>query len=188
MARRKNTKEIMVDASTIVVKDIIAQGKNAPIELRVAAVAILKNTIGEVQGDLSQLKRIEEEVSHGIETTEYDSLIKKMISDGILSSDDEKPVFVIKGKDGSKMTVTMSAGHDDQFEVDPSISAKSTLDIIPDQYKKVNITLDKKAIEADFNAGVLPTSIARFCSKNPIDITKLKVAVQPKEKTEGGTK
>ena len=131
--------------------------------------------------DLGDLKETNKMIAQTIESTEYDSIIKNLVDTGLLSSESESPEFVIKAKDGTKIAVTMSGAHDDQFEVDTSLAAKSTLDMVPDQYKKVSITLDKKAMEADFNAGVLPSALKRFCSKNPVDITKLKVAFVKEE-------
>lgn len=179
---RKTTKEIKVDASKLSVKEIIEKGENAPIELRVAAIAILKDKIAQVQGDLTQLKNIESMVSSSIETVSYDDHVEEMIKSGLLGGTWEKPVFSIKTKEGSGIKVTMTGAKEDKFSIDPALSTKSTLSIVPEAYKNVSVTLNKKAIEGDYNAGILPETLKRYCSKEPIDITKLRISLVKEEK------
>jgi hypothetical protein len=187
MAKRKIKKQLVVDASTISVKDIadkVKAGAEVPVELRVAAIALIRKTVAEVEADLRKLEQTDEAISRGIKGATYDSIIDGLIRDGRLESVDEKPEFIIIAKDKTKVKVGLSSRHDDQFEVDPSLAAKSTLDLVPDQYKKVNITLNKAAIEADFNSGSLPVTLKRFCSKNPVDITKISVTIVKDTKEE----
>ena len=83
-----------------------------------------------------------------------------------------------------KVRVTLSAGTDSGFEVLKELSDKAKLDddIIPDKYKKKNVTLDKAALEADFTDGTLPTVLKGYCSVCPTEITKLrKTTVKEKE-------
>ena len=186
MAKRKTKKEIVLEASSISVGEItnkLKEGAEVPVELRVAAVALLRKTEAEVKADLRRLEKTDDVISRGIEGTTYDSIIDSLIRDGRLESVDEKPEFIVIARDKTKIKVTLSNRHDDQFEVDPSLAAKATLDLVPDQYKKVNITLNKAAIEADFNSGTLPATLKRFCSKNPVDITKMSVTI-PKDTKE----
>ena len=177
----KNKKEIRIDGSTLSVKEIVEKGENAPLTSKIAAMAILKEKIEQVQGDLSQLKKIEEMVSADIETTGYNVHIDELVKDGELTSKEQKPIFFIKTKPGAEIKVTMCEGKDERFKIDSSLSAKATLDIIPDRYKNVSVTLNKKAIEGDYNAGILPETFKSYCSKSPIDITKIKVTIDKKK-------
>lgn len=188
MARRKYPVEMTVDSREISVKEILKQGKGAPYEHRIAAIAILKNTINKLTGDLSQLKGLYENVYDDITTTDYDiiaeDLRKKIASTGSYVPSDATPVLKIIEKDGTILTASLKSGKDDRFEIDGALGAKATLDMIPDKYKKVNITLDKKVIETDFNTGTLPEMLKRFCSKDPISTTKITVTVDTTASTD----
>lgn len=188
MARRKYPVEMTVDSREISVKEILKQGKGAPYEHRIAAIAILKNTINKLTGDLSQLKGLYENMYDDITTTDYDiiaeDLRKKIASTGSYVPSDATPVLKIIEKDGTILTASLKSGKDDRFEIDGALGAKATLDMIPDKYKKVNITLDKKVIETDFNTGTLPDMLKRFCSKDPISTTKITVKIDATAPTE----
>jgi hypothetical protein len=180
MAARKKTTEIKVDASALNVNEILERGDEAPISLRLAAVAILRWTIAKITSELSNIKIAEELASRGIEQTKYKDVLHRLVMEGELASEEEKPVFnfSLGDKDDTTVVINMAGSVDEQFEVDPAIAAKSTLDLIPDAYKKVSTTLNKKAIEADLKAGKLPPLIASFCSRNPIEVTNLKVSIK----------
>jgi len=187
MARRKYPVEMTIDSREISVKEILKQGKGAPYEHRIAAIAILKNTINKLTGDLSQLKGLYENVYDDITTTDYDTIAAdlrgKIASTGTYVPSDATPVLKIIEKDGTVLTASLKSGKDDRFEIDGSLGAKATLDMIPDKYKKVNITLDKKVIETDFNKGDLPEMLKRFCSKDPISTTKITIKIDESAST-----
>lgn len=181
MAKRRYPVEMTIDSREISVKKILKQGKGAPYEHRIAAIAILKNTINKLTGDLAQLKGLYENVYDDITTTDYETIAAdlrgKIASTGSYVPSDATPVLKIIEKDGTILTASLKSGKDDRFEVDGSLGAKATLDMIPDKYKKVNITLDKKVIETDFNSGDLPEMLKRFCSKDSIPTTKITIKI-----------
>lgn len=176
MAKKKTI--INVNESEFSVKDTIMRGKDAPLEHRIAARVKVKKLIDKLSGDLSQLKMVYEELGNNIETTPYEENVRELVKRGVLYSESEVPAFEFSTKDGGVYSISMTGGVDEQFEIDPSLSAKSVLDGLEERYKKISVTLDKKVIESEFNAGTLPKTLKAFCQKNPIDITKLRVTTK----------
>ena len=181
-------KRIDFNAKDLKIGELLDQGVNAPLVQRVAAVVVLKGTIKKVQEDLNYLKECYDKIADGIITTEYEKNINNLKAVGLLNKTtwiEEKPEFHIIDKEGKESIVTMRKGTDDQFEIDAGLAAKSTLDVIPDRYKKVSTVLDRAAIKGDFMSGALPKTMERFCSKDPISITKMTIkAVGEKEEEE----
>ena len=174
---KKVTKTITVNETDINVGEIIKQGADAPLAAQIAVKTLLEDQI-------AQLKAVVEVMDSKIKGNPYEATVKKLIADGVLDSESETPVIEVHTKYGDKVRVTLSAGTDSGFEVLKELSDKAKLDddIIPDKYKKRNVTLDKAALEADFTDGTLPIVLKGYCSVCPTEITKLrKTTVKEKE-------
>lgn len=167
-------KEIIVQEKDINVSDIVKMGDGAPVELQVAAWCILKDTIEKLKDNVSQLTTVCGAVEGRVTSKKYEDVMKRLVDEGKIWSVDDKAVFKVTTKDGGVINVSMSAGVDKRFEIDPALSAKSTMDIIPEKYKKVSVTLDKAAIEGDYDEGLLPDLLKSYCNKAPVDIIKLR--------------
>ncbi len=177
---------ISVNENDFSVKDVILKGADAPLEHRIGAMIKLKNTIDKINGELAQLKVVYEEVSNSVTTTSYEDNVKSLVQRGLIWNTDYKPVFEFNTNDGGVYSVNIGQGIDECFSIDPHLSQKAVLDSLDERYKKVSTTLDKAVVKSEFESGALPASISMFCSKNPVEITKLRtsVKVQPTVKDE----
>lgn len=186
---RKKTYELEINTKEFKVSDILNKGSEAPLELRIASLAILKSSIAEMSGELAKWKGVYETLCNEITTSSFEKTNEKLreayeARTGLWVSEDCSPKILIKTKDGSTMKVTVKAGVDKRFEINSALKGKAVLDLIPNEYKTVSVALNKKAIEADFDKGSLPELLRRYCSSAPIDITKLSISLGNKEEEE----
>lgn len=169
--KSKLVETIAVSEADIRLGEIIRMGTEAPVELRIAAQVLLEDQI-------AQLKSVNDVLKEQIRSTKYDDVVSKLISEGKLPSDSYKPAIEITTKLGDVIKVSLTGDIDAGFEISKEMSDKDILDsVVPDKYKKISTTLDKKAIEADFDAGTLPDVLKSYCSKTPVEITKLRKSI-----------
>ena len=176
---RKIKRVISVNEKDFSVRDVIEKldkGDQVPLEYQVAALVKLQRTTAKFAQELKELEIFEDELKNRITTKKYSDHIEGLYSSGRIYSKEEKPIIEITNKDGSIYSVTLSEGVDDNFCINPSLSSKSVLDSLEEKYKKVSVSLDKKVIKSEFEAGILPASLSMFVSKEPIDITKLRIS------------
>lgn len=176
---RKIKRVISVNEKDFSVRDVIEKldkGDQVPLEYQVAALVKLQRTTAKFAQELKELEIFEDELKNRITTKKYSDHIEGLYSSGKIYSKEEKPIIEITNKDGSVYSVTLSEGVDDNFCINPSLSSKSVLDSLEEKYKKVSVSLDKKVIRSEFEAGTLPASLSMFVSKEPIDITKLRIS------------
>lgn len=180
---KKTNKIIKINTDSINVKEIIEKGDKATLEERVGAAVVVKYTLDQIAAEKSQAEAIYNLLASSITSVPFGDNLDKLLSSGAISYPaSEKPVFEVSDSKGVLATAYINEGNDDQFKIDPALSVKATLDkIVPEQYKKVNITLNKSAVEKDYNAGTLPKPLAVFCSKDPIEITKLIIKATKEE-------
>ncbi len=168
---KKISEIVSVKETDLNVGEVIKKGAEAPIEQQVAVLAIIEDQI-------AQLKPVIEKLKEDIRSTKYDDLVEKLVDEGKLSSKDSKPVVEITTKLGDVIKVTISSDVDNGFSVSKELSEKEILEsLVPDKYKKTTVSLDKKAVEADFDAGTLPDILKGYVSKTPVEITKLKKSI-----------
>lgn len=168
---KKISEIVSVKETDLKVGEVVKKGAEAPIEQQVAVLVVIEDQI-------AQLKAVSEKLKEGIRSTKYDDLVEKLVDEGKLSSKDSKPVVEITTKLGDVIKVTISSDVDNGFSVSKEMSEKEILEsLVPDKYKKTTVSLDKKAIEADFDAGTLPDILKGYVSKTPVEITKLKKSI-----------
>lgn len=167
-------KKCIVDVkeTEISVKEVIKIGEEAPIDQRIGAWVILKDTYEKLTEDASQIKVLLSALESGITDKPFDVMIERLKKDGKIG-EGEKPVFRVETKSGEAVEVHVNASVDKRFEIDPSLSTKAALGLVPDEYKKVSVTLDKKVIQNSFEDGTLPEFMRKLCSSAPIDTVKL---------------
>ena len=170
MAARKNKQIIKLNEEDLNVKDIL-KNENSPTEQLIAAQIILEDQI-------ESLKAAASIVEGKIKGKKFKDVVTDMSTRGVITTyawQETSPIVEITTKYGDTITVTLAKGEDAGFTVDKKLSDKATLDsIVPDRYKKVSTLLDKKMIEADFEAGTLPAVLKAYCSKNPTEFLKMK--------------
>jgi len=185
MAKTRKT-TISINENDFSVKDVILKGADAPLEHRICSMIKLKSVMDKISNELAQLKVVYEEISNSVTTVSYEENIKSLVKRGVIWNSDYKPVFEFSTNDGGVYSVNISQGIDECFAIDPHLSQKAVIDSLDERYKKVSISLDKAVIKSEFESGALPASLSMFCSKNPVEITKLRtsVKVQPTVKDE----
>lgn len=182
MAKRKAKHIVTVDTKTLKISEIIKQGKDAPLEHRIAAVTMMKARIDAIEAQVNEWKAAYEAVYNAISTNSYEALKKQYEEESGETLDENTDLeFNVFSKTGGTFKVTLKGDNDKRFQIDAGLKAKATLDMVPDSYKTTSVTLNKKAIEKAYDEGMLPDYIRKFCSSAPIDITKLRITA---EKTE----
>lgn len=167
-----------IDYETISVKEtevnlgnIVSAGAKAPVETRVAAQVLIEDRI-------ERLKILNEALKLSIKNSRYEDLVKQLAEEGKISSSEIKPVVEISTVMGDTIKVNISKGINDGFSISDKISEKEIFDsLVPDKYKKVQVSLDKKAIEKDFEDGVLPDILKGYVTKTPMEIVKLRKTI-----------
>ena len=179
MAKRKAKHNVTVDTTTLKISEIIKQGKDAPLEHRIAAVTMMKARIDAIEAQVNEWKGAYEAVYNAISTNSYEDLKRQYEEEsGETLGEDTDLEFTIISKTAGTFKVTLKGDTDKRFEIDAGLKAKATLDMVPDSYKTVSINLNKKAIEKAYDEGTLPDYIRKFCSSAPIDITKLRITAE----------
>ena len=167
---RKWYGEITIKEEDIKLKDILSDD-NATPEMLIAASVILEDQI-------ESLKACANIVDEKIKSNKFDDVIADAASRGLIQSWEE-PKITIETKYGGKIIATIAKGEDDGFKIDKALSEKSTLNsVVPAAYKKTSVVLDRKKIEDDFNAGVLPTILKSYCSKSPTEYLRVRKTVE----------
>ncbi len=170
----KTKKEIIkINEKDLSLKEILKQGADAPIEAKITASVILDDQI-------ARLKAVADRLKEEVKSSKYDEVVKKLTAEGKISSIEAAPVVEISTITGDIISVSMSGGVDSNFDC-KELSEKAVMDsLVPDKYKKITTTLDKKAIEADFDDGTLPDILKGYCSKAPTEILKLRKSIKSK--------
>lgn len=167
MAKKQVFHIIDINEKDVNLKDTIKGVASAPFSDLVVTSIVLDDQI-------EKLKTANEKIKDVINKSKYDDVIDKMVKEGVLDSHQERPLIAIETMFGTKISVTLLKGIDDGFEIDKAVSEKSIFDtVVPDKYKKVIQSLDKKQIEEDFDNNTLPSVLKGYCSKNPTEILKI---------------
>ena len=141
-----------------------------PIEQIIAIKVLLDDEVSRYKGYIDFLEE-------KIKNSDYEANLK---SRGLIE-DGDKVEVAVKTRYGDDITVTVSKGTDSGFNID-ALKEKSVMDsVVPDAYKKISVTLDKKKLESDYDAGLLSEDIKRFIKKDPKIITKLRKSIKKGE-------
>lgn len=141
-----------------------------PIEQIIAIKVLLDDEVTRYKGYIDFLEE-------KIKNSDYEANLK---SRGLIE-DGDKVEVAVKTRYGDDITVTVSKGTDSGFNID-ALKEKSVMDsVVPDAYKKISVTLDKKKLESDYDAGLLSEDIKRFIKKDPKIITKLRKSIKKGE-------
>ena len=178
MARsKKETKAraiVTVKEADLKIGDVIRRD-DRDIENVVAAIALLDD-------QMARLKMATDKLKDYVAGEHIDSIIDSLIHRGLIGAEvtpeECTPVIEVVTKFGEKISVELSESLESNFDI------KRELDKIPDAYKKVVINLDKKKLEADFDADSLPAEVKALCSKSPAWITKMKKNAVKEKKEE----
>lgn len=141
-----------------------------PIEQIIAIKVLLDDEVTRYKGYIDFLEE-------KIKNSDYEANLK---SRGLIE-DGDKVEVAVKTRYGDDITVAVSKGTDSGFNID-ALKEKSVMDgVVPDAYKKISVTLDKKKLESDYDAGLLSEDIKRFIKKDPKIITKLRKSIKKGE-------
>lgn len=174
--KRFDYETISIKETEVNLGNIISAGGKAPVEMRVAAQILVEDRI-------ARLKIYNEALKLSIKNSRYEDLIEQLAKEGKISSGEIKPVVEISTVMGDTIKVNISKGTDDGFAISDKISEKEIFDsLVPDKYKKVQVSLDKKAIEKDFEDGVLPDILKGYVTKTPMEIVKLRKTIMKGDK------
>lgn len=160
MATRKSKAFIEVKEYNLQeIKEILKKGSAATFEEKVGAAVVLDSLIGSLKGVHTQLKE-------QIEKVPYDEITKDFVDRGKMESGESPVIRVGKSFDVSIGTTTKTT-----FTVE---NAKlSEIDsIIPDRYKKVVTSYDKKALEEAYDKGELETILKPYVNKDSETVVK----------------
>ena len=165
-------KVLVIKENELKVGKILKEGiTNAtPVENLIAAKVLLDE-------EISKYKAYADLLDETIKNTDYE---KNMKDRGVIN-DGDKVEVAIETVYGDTISVSVSRGLDSGFDID-ALKEKAIMDtLVPDAYKKINVTLDKKKIENDYELGLLSEDIKRFIKKNPRMITKLRRSIKKGE-------
>ncbi len=174
MAREtKLVANIAINESDLKVSDVLKMGASAPITQIAAAKAIVDDRIG-------TLKALSESCDKLLKGKTYSEAIDDLVDKKILPDADYRPIITVKTNYGNTITLAVTQRNESGFEISDDIKDKSVMDsIVPDKYKKVQVVLDKKAIENDFDNGTLPALLKGYCSKAPREAVMIRKSVKP---------
>jgi hypothetical protein len=165
-------KVFTINEKELNVSKILGAGvtNTTPIEQLIAIKVLLDD-------EVIRYKRYIDFLEEQIKNSDYEENLK---SRGLIDEGDKVEVDV-KNRYGDNITVYVSKGTDSGFNID-ALKEKSVMDsIVPNAYKKISVTLDKKKLESDYDAGILNEEIKRFIKKNPKIITKLRKSIKKGE-------
>lgn len=141
------------------IKEILKKGNTATFEEKVGVAIVLESLI-------SSMKGIQAQVKDQLEHTPYEKIVEDFESRGLMSSEDS-PVIEI----GDSTSVTISEATKTIFTVESS--KLSEIDpIIPDKYKKIVTSYDKKALEEAYDDDTLETVLKPYVNKEVETVTK----------------
>ena len=170
--------KIPINENDIDIARIIANDVKKPEEM-IAATIVLEDQI-------AALKNLNDNIKEKLRTSKYDEILESLESRALIGDKEGKVAVEVTTKLGEVVTATIYKDTDSCFEVSKCMSDKAILDtVVPDKYKKVSVLLDKKRLEEDFEAGTLPDTLKIYCSKSPVEITKIRKTVAKKK---GATK
>lgn len=164
---RATAQIVQVNEKDISLAKIIAAESVVPEEM-IAATVILEDQI-------AALKNLNDHVKQMLRATRYEDIVDNLSARSLIDDKEGKIAVEITTKLGDVVTATVYKDIDTCFEVSKDMSDKDVLStVVPDKYKKVSVLLDKKRLEEDFDAGTLPDTLKGYCSKSPVEITKIR--------------
>ena len=171
---RPTKKELVVDSKDVKLAEIISGTGNSTVT-KIAAITILNDKIATAKDIISKYTEVQKSLIAEVQGKPYKAIIDEMVADGSLTSEDEKPVIVVKIDDESAYQISLSDSIDKAFSISADLKAPSIMDILDPKYvtTKVTKTLNEKEIKAEFEEGLLPEELAAYCSCSPTPITKL---------------
>lgn len=144
------------------IKEIIKQGESAPFEQKVTAAVLLDGIVG-------SLKSLKDSLVDQIEETGFENIKKDFEDRGLVPYWYDKDKLAIQI--GDKFEVTISSGIKTEFSVDSKLKEVDSL--VPDKYKKVVTSYDKKVLEEAYDDGTLEPLLKPYINKSSKEITKL---------------
>lgn len=144
------------------IKEIIKQGESAPFEQKVTAAVLLDGIVG-------SLKSLKDSLVDQIEETGFESIKKDFEDRGLVPYWYDKDKLAIQI--GDKFEVTISSGVKTEFSVDSKLKEVDSL--VPDKYKKVVTSYDKKVLEEAYDDGTLEPLLKPYINKSSKEVTKL---------------
>ena len=153
---------------------LVANGTKKPEEM-IAAIVVLEDQI-------AALKHLDDHIREMIRTTKYEDILESLESRALIGDKESKVAIEVTTKLGEVVTATIYKDIDSCFQVAKDMSDKTVLDtVVPEKYKKVSVLLDKKRLEEDFEAGTLPDTLKIYCSKSPVEVTKIRKTMARKK-------
>ena len=167
-------KEIIVDSKDIKLSEIIGGSDNSALK-KIVAITLLNDKIATAKEIVSKYTEVQKSLTAEIQGKPYKAIIDEMVADGSLTSDEEKPVIVVKLDEESAYQISLSDSIDKAFSISADLKAPSIIDILDPKYvtTKVTKTLNEKEIKAEFEEGSLPEDLATYCSCSPTPITRI---------------
>lgn len=170
---KKSYVNIPVEEAGLRLGEIITEGTKAPIEKLIAAKVILED-------QAAQCKAAAEALDRSIHGLSFDDIRSTLVDRGIMFDAAATPVVEVSTKLGDLIKVTISETEESGFDIS-GMKDKSVIEtLVPEKYKKVSVSLDAKAIEADYDAGTLPDALKSYCSKAPARVIKLRKSISKK--------
>lgn len=158
----KSKKEIKTkDLSVEEIRSVLRMGAEAPIESKLAAYVAMDNII-------SSFKALSANLKEDIEHSKYEDIVNDLIKRGVLEGDWQTPVFNI----GDKYSVKISEVDKSVFTIDTK-KLDDVAKIVPDKYKKIVTSFDKKAIEDAYDAGTLEPVLKPLVNKTIETVNKI---------------
>lgn len=130
---------------------------------------------------LEDLKNQIKDLSEQLETTTYEDILKALIEEGVLHSEDEVPVFTVINKKGEKVTKALTTTTTKSLNMDAFKEAIKDPDVfkaLPEEFKKTDIQ-GKPFFTSLYKAGKLGPVYEGYFSmedsiKNTLKTIKLK--------------
>lgn len=162
---------ISVKEAEINLGNIISEGVKAPAEMMIAAQALIEDRI-------ARLKIINEALKLSIKNSRYENLVEQLAKEGKISSKEIKPIVEISTAMGDTIKVNISKGVDAGFAISDKMTEGEIFEtLVPNRYKKTQVSLDKKAVEKAFEDGSLPEILKGYVTKTPVEIVKLRKTI-----------
>lgn len=171
MPRKASTIINVPEMDMAKIKEIV-QNDNAPYQEIIGAIYEIKDIC-------DFFKTLKENLEEKVKSTPLPEIIKTFVDAG-LCAEGETPVINV----GTKYSVKLSEAIQTNFDV----NTKKLLEmgaLVPEKYKKVTTTINKAAIEADFDKDDLDPLLKPYVSTDPVTITKTSVStIKPKEESD----
>ena len=190
-AKKKNI--IKVDANDVNIDEILSQGSKADYKDMLSAIGIIQAHLESYDQMVKAYEDGAKFLKNSISITDYDAVIKNLVENGVLNSEDEQLVVEVTVPVDDKSivkTVTLNNKKSDNFALDETIYKDVMHDKIekviresltgvltPEQFSKyIKLKFNQKQMEADLALGLLPAILLDYCSTSPTSKASITVS------------